>query len=782
MSLISIQVPNLIQGVSQQPPQMRLPSQLSEQVNAYPSLTDGLTKRPPSSHVAKLSSSTATPSFIHFINRDSSERYVVWITATALRVFTLDGVEKNVYTTLTGDTAFTLPTYLASPGNLRAVTIADYTFLLNRNQTTAMTTATSAAAAKEALVTVIQVGYTITYTVTLKVGSVTYSYTYTSPGSGSQSTISTEAVITSLVTSINAATSTTGLAATSYGSTLLVSHTSTDFSVKVSDSAGGSYMTCAKGKVARLADLPKQGKHGFKVAVGAAVDSPDLTDYYVQFVANDAVSGSGYWEETVGFSVPTAINGTTMPLALARRSDGHFACITPTWSVRAAGDDTTAPKPSFIGRKLKDIFLFRNRLGFVADDKVVLSEAGFYYNFFRTTTAQLIDSDPIDVSVGHSKIASLESALPWDERLILFSPLTQFSLGSGGDTTLTPKSVEVIQTTEFENACELCRPEATGRSLLFLQRNGTYTGVREYIRISAREQYDAMNLTANAPAYISGTPKTIAVSSHDSVGFILTDAGLWNYKWFVNGNEKIQSAWSKFNLGSDATVLGIDWIDHYLYLVVARASQTYLEKIDFGGRFIDSDAGFGVHLDRRIYVVGSTSGASTNCTRFSTSSSNISYNGLNPVVVVDGIQRDIVSVTSTYVEVIGQFNGKYGWVGVPYDMSWTFSTPFLRNNGDAIIDGRLQLTYGKISYESTGHFLVTVTPKNRDSYHYVFDGGRLGADLTLGTAFLETDSLRFPIHCKNVDATITVSSDSFLPCRIQSASFEGNYTTRSRAV
>jgi len=366
MSLISIQVPNLIQGVSQQPPQMRLPSQLSAQVNAYPSLTDGLTKRPPSNHVAKLSSSTATPSFVHFINRDSTERYVVWITATALRVFTLDGVEKSVYTTLTGDTAFTLPTYLASPGNIRAVTIADYTFLLNRSQTTAMTTATSAAASKEALVTAIQVGYSITYTVTLKVGTNSYSYTYTSPASGSA--ISTEAVITSLVASINAATATSGLAAVSYGSTLLVYNATADFSVKVSDSAGGSYMSCAKGKVARLADLPKQGKHGFKVAVGAAVDSPDLTDYYVQFVANDGVSGSGFWEETVGFSVPTTINGTTMPLALARRSDGNFACFTPTWSVRAAGDDTTAPKPSFIGRKLKDIFLFRNRLGFVADD------------------------------------------------------------------------------------------------------------------------------------------------------------------------------------------------------------------------------------------------------------------------------------------------------------------------------------------------------------------------------------------------------------------------------
>ena len=73
MSLISLQIPNLIQGVSQQPPQMRLPSQLEEQINAYPSLTEGLTKRPPTNHISRLATD-ADASFIHFINRDANFR------------------------------------------------------------------------------------------------------------------------------------------------------------------------------------------------------------------------------------------------------------------------------------------------------------------------------------------------------------------------------------------------------------------------------------------------------------------------------------------------------------------------------------------------------------------------------------------------------------------------------------------------------------------------------------------------------------------------------------
>jgi hypothetical protein len=774
MSLLSISVPNLIQGISQQPPQMRLPSQLADQVNAYPSLAEGLTKRPPTNHVANLASD-APDQFVHFIVRDATERYIVRITSSGLRVFAIDGTEKSVFTTQTGTTAFSLPSYLnTSSVNLRAITIADYTFLLNRSTVTAMSSTVTSAAPNEALVTVAAVGYSVNYTVTFKVGSSSYTYTQTS---GSGVPISTETIATNLVAAVNAATATTGLTATSYGSTFLVSGTSA-FTVKVSDSTGGTYLVCASGKVSKLSDLPKQGKHGFKIAVGASADGGSDTDYYVSFVANDGVSGTGYWKEDVGFGVQTTIDPSTMPYVLVRRSDGNFACYQSTWTGRTAGDATTARTPSFIGRAIKDIFLFRNRLGVVADDKVVLSESGYYFNFFRTTTTQIIDSDPIDVSVGHAKIASLQTAIPWDERLILFSPLTQFSLGSGNDAALTPNTVQVTQTTEFVNACEICRPEATGRSLLFFQRKGSFAGVREYIRISAREQYDGIDLTANVPSLIAGTPRQIAVSSHDSVGFVRTDTGLYNYKWFVNGNEKVQSAWSRWDLGTNATVAGMGWIDHSLYLVIARGSKTVLERVDFSGKFQDSPLLWGIHLDRRQNVTATTTGASAGSTRLA--NLTVDYTGLGPVVVIDGIQRLVTAVASTYVEVSGSFDGKSAWVGIPYTMSWTFSTPYLRNNGDAVIDGRLQLTYGRLAYESTGHFIVTVSPKYRDPYTYVFDGGFLGADIQIGSAFIGTDSYRFPIHCRTEDVVITVTSASWMPCRFQSAAFEARFTTRSR--
>ena len=54
MSLVSSTIPNLINGVSQQPPEIRLPSQCEVQENGISSVVNGLEKRPGTEHVKKL--------------------------------------------------------------------------------------------------------------------------------------------------------------------------------------------------------------------------------------------------------------------------------------------------------------------------------------------------------------------------------------------------------------------------------------------------------------------------------------------------------------------------------------------------------------------------------------------------------------------------------------------------------------------------------------------------------------------------------------------------------
>ena len=57
MTLVTTALPNLVGGVSQQPDTIRYPNQSEEQVNAAPSVSDGLMKRPPTEHLAVLKDS-----------------------------------------------------------------------------------------------------------------------------------------------------------------------------------------------------------------------------------------------------------------------------------------------------------------------------------------------------------------------------------------------------------------------------------------------------------------------------------------------------------------------------------------------------------------------------------------------------------------------------------------------------------------------------------------------------------------------------------------------------
>ena len=159
MPLISEQISNLINGVSQQPPSLRLASQAQVQENGMVTVAEGLKKRPPLEHVTKLSNKTDTDAKVHFINRDASERYVVLVTSdqfgsefaddfsgTEMEMFSLDSpvntwdVSFSVafgpqdYARVIGGIAsgenVDYITVNDARDNLRLFTVADFTFVL----------------------------------------------------------------------------------------------------------------------------------------------------------------------------------------------------------------------------------------------------------------------------------------------------------------------------------------------------------------------------------------------------------------------------------------------------------------------------------------------------------------------------------------------------------------------------------------------------------------------------------------------------------------------------
>lgn len=154
MANITTSVPNLIQGVSQQSPRVRIPGQCEEQLNALPTVTKGLTKRPPARLIKKLTDANVfnKGDMIHFIERSATERYVVVIEHRSqsdrqgvLRAFNVDTGDEATINTVTGgyninNNYLTIPNASDSHKLLKARTLGDSTFILNTTKTVAKST------------------------------------------------------------------------------------------------------------------------------------------------------------------------------------------------------------------------------------------------------------------------------------------------------------------------------------------------------------------------------------------------------------------------------------------------------------------------------------------------------------------------------------------------------------------------------------------------------------------------------------------------------------------
>ena len=197
MPLINHAIPNLINGVSNQPETLRLSSQAEAQENGMSSVVEGLKKRPPTEFIKKIKSSQIGNAFIHTINRDTNERYILIITDDALEVYDIDGTQKTVV----DGTGSGFGTYIddSTPqSSFECVTIADYTFIINKNKITAKSSSTGAARPFEAIYTIKQGVASTKYEI--KINGTSYSYTTTDTAS----TYDATNICSQLVTAIGA--------------------------------------------------------------------------------------------------------------------------------------------------------------------------------------------------------------------------------------------------------------------------------------------------------------------------------------------------------------------------------------------------------------------------------------------------------------------------------------------------------------------------------------------------------------------------------------------------
>lgn len=816
MSVISRSIPTLLRGISQSSDALKQADHADIQDNADSNPVLGLTKRSGSQFLASVGSSTLGNVHIQTINRDASEQYVAIFSNGNVKVYELDGTEKTV--TKPDGTAYLNTSDPRSV--MKTVTIADFTFVVNTSIVTGMDSALSNSASNitQAIVFITQATADTTYSVTVDGVTVTDNTAGNNP-------LSTDTVASDLAAGLNSGL--TGFTIARNGPVIHIKKTDgSDFSIDGTDTQGNTKMTVIKNSVQQFTDLPNVSPNGYVVEI-TGDEGTNFDNYYVKFTTNNGNAlEEGQWEETVEAGISFKFDYATMPHVLIRQADGNFrfarvdgdtytlsgtTFTLPKWGERVVGDLESSPNPSFIGNKINNVFFFRNRLGFLAADNVILSTVSEFFNFFSETVISVLDTEPIDVAASHTKVAILKHAVTMGEKLILFSEQTQFVLSSSADN-LTPSTANVLVQTEFESNAA-AQPVGSGSSIYFLTKKGSFAGIREYIIAGNQQIQDAANTTIHVPRLIPSGIFKMAVSNNQDILVLLGTENpnkLYVNRWlYGDGFSKALNAWFTYTFNSNRSILNIDFIGTDLIMVVEEANGVTLEKIPFETNFREPNADFEYHLDHK--VTEATTGVSVSYssgTGLSTFTvpyrlrANMNIVGrylangeTSTFVDAQGNTKTLTSgqaLTSTNttngststITATGDFRNSKFIIGEPYEMHYRFSQQRLTQGGGGateLISGRLQIHHFYIKYEDSGFFQVEVTPENRDTSLHKFTGRLLGAaSASIGQINLDTGTFKVPIMSKSDRVNIDVKNNTFLPTLLASAEYEGVFHMRSR--
>ena len=909
MANITTTVPNLIQGVSQQSPQVRLAGQCEEQINGLSTVTKGLTKRPPARLIDNLGAVALEGDFLHFINRSETERYVVTVEhrttgdgSGVIRVFNLEtgdeaSVEGNTGGYQVSGDYLKLATANKSHEQLKALTIGDSTFLLNTDVTVAKTDEKSEVLdSSRALVFVKQGDFGKKYGLkfrnkgTFSGGGATFTVTWSEErtgltnnkyiyqintisvndgGSGytaedeptiefptgvewqirpefnitvaagvvtgvtllhkglttvydsSQSFASSipaspafdegsivtalsggqnkeevadatniasqlSLVLTNTATDPHLATGTPSpKIAAAYtskdkdGSIIINRNDGQDFFLEAFDGLAGSGLGLVHKEVDSLSDPPVRGPDGFRVAVRGSADANE-DDYYLRFETNDGQSfGEGGWVEDVGPDLDIALDPDTLPLQLVNTGVNTFTVNTTGWAKRKSGDDETNPFPSFVGKKLNNFVFFKNRLGFIYEDSVVLSEAGELFNFFRTTVRTLLDTAPIDVTSATANVTNLRSSVAFQENLLLFADRGQFVLK--GDP-LTNETITLEAVTNYDvNTSE--DPLAVGSYVYFPFKRGNFLGMQEYSLNATTDVYDSDDITTQVPGYITNG-NILVTSGSTSTDLIALSSGgdtIYVYKYFFNGREKVVSSWSKFKMPFN--VLSLEFINSSLFVVGDKDGDTLLTEMKCEELRLEDDTldGFTIHLD--MLKKKTFSGSPT-----TTPTDTLIDLGFTPgpddvVEVYDSHgNRVVVNFVNVNQASIQSYN-RTCFSGLRYNLEYTFSEPVFKQGNPPVSSGlaRMILRNGTLFFTDALDFQVEVTPVARDKRIFTYSPNVINITST-DTLLSQDGKLRFSIFTQAKDSLIKIVNSSAFASNFQACEFEANVHTRSTRI
>ena len=680
----------------------------------------------------------------------------------------------------------------AAPEDIEILTINDYTFVLNKNKTTAMKTTTSAAVPNAAFVVVKVVAYNADYKVTINSVTITHS----TPDTVAGATTDAGSIAASLASSINAL---TGFTATQVGPGIYITSTSA-FTISTAGSSQEEGIYAFQDQINLASRLPNQCENGYRVRVTNSGDV-NADDIYVEFqTTGGSARGPGVWEETIGPGLKYEIDETTMPHQLIRQANGIFKYEPVAWDDRLVGDNTTNPIPSFIGKKISNMFFYRNRLGLLSNEAIIMSRAGDYFNFFANSSQVVAPDDPIDLQATSVKPVTLNYTLATSIGLLVFGPNEQFVLSTDADI-LSPTTTKINTISTFECDAEI-DAVAVGTSQAFISKSNLYSKLFLMLNVQKEAAATIDEATTNVPEYVPSDIDTMTASPAMSI-VSLGKAGsntVYQHRFFIQGENRVQT-WYKWKLTGDLRLQFFDKTT--FYAVTSSGSNVYLTSYDLtqasesGYLTLPTGEKTDVCLDMFNVNPYRTYSTSTKKTTVDLPFDHITGKKL-AVVAIGTYIGDTISATSesegsvfyfedsdissNQVTLDGDYRGRDLVIGYVYDMEVELPTlyPTQVEGRSSVSDvtSDLILHRIKVSTGLSGPITYRIDITGKDRWDNIINV-TLPYTYVLNNVNLSASALHdVPIYQRNENVNIKIIGDTPFPISLLNIVWEGNYNRR----
>ena len=588
MPAITQRISDYLGGVSKQSDVNKINGQVDDLINGLPDPTLGLIKRPGfelisswnnagNSQIGALSTTTGdfTDAKWFNIQRDDKEIYIGCIKHGSPSTFKIWNALSGRECTVTYGTG-TQAQYLTGtkPEHYDIMTVQDTTYIVNKTKVVAPQSALSLTIKKYAKVQLKTLEYSSDYKVTTKVytsgtsgGTTDATETYHTRNEdtfSNNSDVITKLNASEILTAANGATHGAGLkyqleqagfTVTATATTLELSRSDgKSFEISGTGGVSGNGLEFIQDEVSTVANLPSQSKDGrlLKVKNTSAADD----DYWVKFTADDGTSGEGNWQEWIDPSVSPGLDADTMPHELVNESLNTFKFQEVSWTDRLVGDDTTNSHPSFVKKnasgtyvgKIQQIFFHGNRLGFLTDENVSMSQAGEYTNLYHTSALTATAADPVDISCSPIKPAVLHGIVPTNQGLVLFSRTQQF-LMVGADGVFSPSTTSIKAISSYEVDIDI-DPVDAGNKIVFVSKTPGYTRTFAMQTRGFNENPIIVDIGKTVTEWIPDTTDQLIVNSQNELVAMASrsNSDVYLYKTHNDGEKEILQSWFRWKL------------------------------------------------------------------------------------------------------------------------------------------------------------------------------------------------------------------------------------------